>query len=92
MLWKLLHGKSLVNERRRKIEKSLKFSGIVRVTPFEITLKAGDGISLVGAVREMMGVAIDAYENVPCEIAITMSRNDEGLEINGEKFEVSKGG
>ena len=72
------------------MEKSLKFSGIVRVTPFEITLKAGDGISLVCAVREMMGVAIDAYENVPCEIAITMNRYD-CFEINGEKFEVAKG-
>lgn len=74
------------------MEKSLKFSGIVCVTPYDITLKTGDGINLASAVREMMGVAIDAYENVPCEIAITMSRNDKGLEINGEKFEVSKGG
>lgn len=73
------------------MEKSLKFSGIVCVTPYDITLKTGDGITLAFAVREMMGVAIDAYENVPCEIAITMSRNDDGLEINGEKFEVSKG-
>lgn len=73
------------------MEKSLKFSGIVHVTPFDITLAAGDGIALVNAVRAMMGVAIDAYENVPCEIAITMNRYDDCFEINGEKFEVSKG-
>lgn len=73
------------------MEKSLKFSGIVRVTPYDITLKTGDGINLTNAVREMMGVGIDKYENVPCEFWITMSRNDEGLEINGEKFEVAKG-
>lgn len=73
------------------MEKSLKFSGIVRVTPFEITLKAGDGISLVGAVREMMGVGIDAYEDVPGELEITMNRYDDCFEINGERFEVSKG-
>lgn len=73
------------------MEKSLKFSGIVCVTPYDITLKTGDGIAFDSAVREMMGVAIDVYENVPCEIAITMSRNDDGLEINGHKFEVSKG-
>ena len=73
------------------MQKYLKFSGIVRVNPYEITREAGDGITLVAAVREMMGVAIDAYESVPCEIAIAMSRNDDGLEINGEKFEVAKG-
>lgn len=73
------------------MEKSLKFSGIVRVTPYDITLASGDGISLANAVREMMGVSIGEYDDVPCEFAITMSRNDDGLEINGEKFEVSKG-
>lgn len=73
------------------MEKSLKFSGIVRVTPYDITLKAGDGISLDNAVREMMGVGIGEYDDVPLEFEITMSRNDDGLEINGEKFEVSKG-
>ena len=73
------------------MEKSLKFSGIVRVTPYDITLASGDGISLANAVREMMGVGIDEYDDVPCEFTITMSRNDDGLEINGEKFEVSKG-
>ena len=73
------------------MEKSLKFSGIVRVTPYDITLKAGDGISLYGAVREMMGVGIDEYEDVPCEFAINMNRYDDCFEINGEKFEVSKG-
>lgn len=44
------------------MEKSLKFSGIIYVTPYDITLKTGDGITLASAVREMMGVAIDAYE------------------------------
>lgn len=73
------------------MEKSLKFSGIVRVTPYDITLKAGDGIALVNAVREMMGVCIDEYEDVPCEFAITMNRYDDCFEINGEKFEVGKG-
>ena len=73
------------------MEKSLKFSGIVRVTPYDITLASGYGISLANAVREMMGVGIGEYDDVPCEFAITMSRNDDGLEINGEKFEVSKG-
>ena len=73
------------------MEKSLKFSGIVRVSPYDITLKSGDGINLVEAIREMMGVGIDEYDDVPCEFAITMSRNDDGLEINGEKFEVAKG-
>ena len=73
------------------MEKSLKFSGTVRVTPYDIILKTGDGINLVTAVREMMGVGIGEYDDVPCEFAITMSHNDDGLEINGEKFEVSKG-
>ena len=73
------------------MEKSLKFSGIVRVTPYDITLETGDGIALANAVREMMGVGIDKYEDVPCEFAITMNRYDDCFEINGEKFEVSKG-
>lgn len=73
------------------MEKSLKFSGIVRVTPYDITLKAGDGISLVTAVREMMGVGIGVYEDVPCEFVITMNRYDDCFEINGQEFEVSKG-
>ena len=73
------------------MEKSLKFSGIVRVTPFDITLAAGDGISLHGAVREMMGVGIDEYEDVPCEFVITMNRYDDCFEINGQEFEVAKG-
>ena len=73
------------------MEKSLKFSGIVRVTPYDIMLKTGDGINLVTAVREMMGIGIGEYDDVPCEFAITMNRNDDGLEINGEKFEVNKG-
>ena len=73
------------------MEKSLKFSGIVRVTPYDIMLKTGDGINLVTAVREMMGIGIGEYDDVPCEFAITMSRNDDGFEINGEKFEVDKG-
>lgn len=72
------------------MEKSLKFSGIVRVTPYDITLASCDGISLDNAVRKMMGVGISEYNDVPCEFSITMSRNDDGLEINGEKFEVSK--
>lgn len=73
------------------MEKSLKFSGIVRVNPYDITLEAGDGITLVAAVREMMGVGIDAYEDVPCELLITANRYDDCFEINGEKFEVKKG-
>ena len=73
------------------MEKSLKFSGIVRVTPYDITLASGDGISLANAVREMMGVGIGEYDDVPCEFAITMSRYDDCFEINGEKFEVAKG-
>ena len=73
------------------MEKSLKFSGIIRVTPFEITLKAGDGISLDRAVREMMGVGIVAYGDVPCELVITMNRYDDCFEINGQEFEVKKG-
>ena len=73
------------------MEKSLKFSGIVRVNQHDIMLKTGDGINLVTAVREMMGIGIGEYDDVPCEFAITMSRNDDGLEINGEKFEVAKG-
>lgn len=73
------------------MEKFLKFSGIVRVTPYDITLKTGDGINLTNAVREMMGVGIDKYGDVPCEFAITMNRYDDCFEINGEKFEVSKG-
>lgn len=73
------------------MEKSLKFSGIVRVSPYDITLKAGDGINLVTAVREMMGIGIGEYDDVPCEFAITMNRYDDCFEINGKKFEVSKG-
>lgn len=73
------------------MKKSLKFSGIVRVTPYDITLKTGDGINLVTAVREMMGAGIGVYEDVPCEFAITMNRYDDCFEINGEKFEVAKG-
>ena len=73
------------------MEKSLKFSGIVRVSPYDITLKAGDGINLVTAVREMMGIGIGEYDDVPCKFAITMNRYDDCFEINGEKFEVSKG-
>lgn len=73
------------------MEKSLKFSGIVRVTTYDITLASGDGIALVNAVREMMGVGIDKYENVPCEFVITMNRYDDCFEINGQKFEVAKG-
>ena len=73
------------------MEKSLKFSGIVRVTPYDIMLKTGDGISLANAVREMMGIGIGEYDDVPCEFAITMNRYDDCFEINGEKFEVYKG-
>ena len=73
------------------MEKSLKFSGIVRVTPYDIMLKTGDGINLDTAVREMMGIGIGEYDDVPCEFAITMNRYDDCFEINGEKFEVSKG-
>ena len=73
------------------MEKSLKFSGIVRVTPYDIMLKTGDGISLANAVREMMGFDTDAYEDVPCELVITANRYDDCFEINGEKFEVDKG-
>lgn len=73
------------------MEKSLKFSGIVRVTPYDITLASGDGIALANVVREMMGVGIDNYENVPCEFVIIMNRYDDCFEINGEKFEVAKG-
>lgn len=72
------------------MEKSLYFRGIVRASPYDITLKAGDGIDLVNAVREMMGVCIDKYEDVAGEFVIYMNRYGE-LEINGEKFEVSKG-
>ena len=72
------------------MEKSLKFSGIVRVTPYDITLKTGDGIALTNAVREMMGIGIGEYADVPCEFAITMNRYDDCFEINGKKFEVSK--
>lgn len=73
------------------MEKSLKFRGIMRVTPYDITLNAGDGITLERAVREMMGVGIAAYGDVPCELMITMNRYDDCFEINGEKFEVAKG-
>ena len=73
------------------MKKSLKFSGIVRVTPYDITLKTGDNINLTNAVREMMGVGIDQYEDVPCEFVITANRYDDCFEINGEEFEVSKG-
>lgn len=72
------------------MESSLYFRGIVHVSPYDITLKAGDGIDLVNAVREMMGVDIDKYEDVAGEFVISMNRYGE-LEINGEKFEVSKG-
>lgn len=72
------------------MEKSLKFSGIVRVTPYDITLASGDGIALANAVREMFGFDHDAYEDVPCEFVITANRYD-CFEINGEKFEVAKG-
>lgn len=73
------------------MEKSLKFSGIVRVSPYDITLKAGGDITLVAAVREMMGAGIDKYEDVPCEFVITVNRYDDCFEINGQKFEVAKG-
>lgn len=73
------------------MEKSLYFRGIVRVSPNDITLKSGDGINLVGAVREMMGVCIGEYADVPCEFAITMNRYDDCFEINGQEFEVAKG-
>lgn len=73
------------------MEKSLKFSGIVSVSPYDITLKTGDGINFVTAVREMMGIGIGEYADVPCEFAITMNRYDDCFEINGEKFEVGKG-
>lgn len=72
------------------MEKSLYFRGIVRVSPYDITLKSGDGIDLVNAVREMMGVGIDKYEDVAGEFVIYMNCYGE-LEINGEKFEVAKG-
>lgn len=75
------------------MEKSLKFSGIVRVSSDGIVLmgSGNDGISLHGAVREMLGFDTDAYEDVPCELVITANRYDDCFEINGEKFEVSKG-
>lgn len=73
------------------MKKSLKFSGIVRVTPYDITLKTGDGINLINAVREMMGVDREKYEDVPCEFVITANRYDDCFEINGQQFEVSKG-
>ena len=72
------------------MEKSLKFSGIVRVTPHDIMLKTGDDINLVTAARVMMGVGIGEYDDVPCEFAITMNRYDDCFEVNGEKFEVGK--
>ena len=73
------------------MEKSLKFSGIMRVTPYDVTLNAGDGISLDRAVREMIGVGIDSYGDVPCELVITANRYDDCFEINGQEFEVKKG-
>ena len=73
-----------------RMEKSLYFRGIVRVSPYDITLKSGDGIDLVNAVREMMGVGIDKYEDVAGEFVISMNCYVD-LEINGEKFEVAKG-
>lgn len=72
------------------MKKSLKFSGIVRVTPYDITLKTGDGINLTNAVREMIGVDREKYEDVPCEFVITANRYDDCFEINGQEFEVSK--
>ena len=72
------------------MEKSLYFRGIVRVSPYDITLKSGDGIDLVNAVREMMGVGIDKYEDVAGEFVISMNCYGD-LEINGEKLEVTKG-
>lgn len=68
------------------MEKSLKFSGIIRVTPIEITLKTNagfSGISLNDAVRKMMGIV--AYEDVPCELVITANRCDDCFEINGKE-------
>ena len=68
------------------MEKSLKFSGIVCVTPYDITLKTGDGfsgISLNDVVRKMMGIV--AYEDVPCELVITANRYDDCFEINGKE-------
>lgn len=73
------------------MEKSLKFRGIVSVTPYDITLNAGDGINLDGAVREMMGFGPGVYCDVPCEFMITMTRYDDCFEINGQELEVSKG-
>lgn len=73
------------------MEKSLKFRGIVSVTPYDITLKTGDGINLTNAVREMMGVDREKYEDVPCEFMITANRYDDCFEINGQQFEVKKG-
>lgn len=62
------------------MERSLRFSGIVRVTPNEISLS---GISLNNAVREMMGIV--AYADVPCELVITANRYDDCFEINGKE-------
>lgn len=73
------------------MEKSLYFRGIVRVSPNDITLKSGDGINLVAAIREMMGAGIGVYDDVPCEFAIAINRYDDCFEINGEKLEVAKG-
>lgn len=62
------------------MERSLRFSGIVRVTPNEISLS---GISLNNSVREMMGIV--AYADVPCELVITANRYDDCFEINGKE-------
>ena len=71
------------------MEKSLKYSGILSVSPYGIYLKNAGDITLDDAVRKMMGVDNDKYADAPCEFVIYMNRYGE-LEINGEKFEVSK--
>ena len=73
------------------MEKSLKYSGILSVSPYGIYLKNAGDITLDDAVRKMMGVDIGDYEDVPCEFVITMNRYDYCFEINGQEFEVSKG-
>lgn len=71
------------------MEKSLRYRGILSVGESCVCLTNAGNTELNDAIRKMLGT--DGECDIPCELVITVNRYDDCFEINGEKFEVSKG-
>lgn len=72
------------------MEKSLKYSGILSVSPYGIYLKNAGDTTLDNAFRTMLGA--EGNNDIPCELLVTVNRYDDCYEINGEKCEVKERG